>query len=73
MNYFNMSFDFIKTIDSFYKDTDEVYKTLFIDNDDIIIYRDNDNDILEYTKMLMKRILSEKKMYIILLFSVCKF
>ena len=61
MNYFNMSFDFIKTIDSFYKDTDEVYKTLFIDNDDIIIYRDNDNDILEYTKMLMKRILSEKK------------
>ena len=61
MNYFNMSFDFIKTIDSFYRDTDEVYKTLFIDNDDIIIYRDNDNDILEYTKMLMKRILSEKK------------
>lgn len=61
MNYFNISYEFIKTIDSFYKDTDEVYKTLFIDDHDIKIYRDNDNDILEYTKSLMKRILSQKK------------
>jgi len=59
MNYYNESFDFIKKIDLFYKDTDNIYKTFFIDNDDIEIYRDN--DVLKYTKILMKRILSEKK------------
>lgn len=61
MNYYNESFDFIKKIHLFYKDTDDIYKTFFIDNYDIEIYRDNNNDVLKYTKILMKRILSEKK------------
>lgn len=59
MNLFQKTFDFIKTIDSFYKETKDIEFTPFVDKNDIEIYRDHNT--LQYTKLLIKRILKRKK------------
>jgi hypothetical protein len=58
MNLFQKTFDFIKTIDSFYKETKDIEFTPFVDKNDIEIYRDHNT--LQYTKLLIKRILKRK-------------
>ena len=58
MNLFQKTFDFIETIDSFYKETEDIESTFFIDKNDIEIYRDHNT--LQYTKILIKRILQRK-------------
>ena len=58
MNLFQKTFDFIETIDSFYKETKDIEFTPFINKNDIEIYRDHNT--LQYTKLLIKRILKRK-------------
>jgi hypothetical protein len=60
---YNNSFFLLKNIHNFYNNCNNNIKyTFFIDHDDFIIFKDN-NDILNYTEKLSKKIIKKNNDY----------